>query len=245
MLNQPSSPPKSEPKPVTEFWRPEWVALPRLTLARRLFRHFAKFLLWLITVFTMRVTVRGMENFPKKGPALVLINHLGDADAVLLGAAIPYPIDALGKIELHEHPAVGRIFRGYGVIWIHRGRPDRKALHAALEGLAEGRVIAMAPEGRESVTGALEDGNEGAAFIALKSGAPIVPIVMTGTENSNTYGHLKRLKRAQVTLTVGKPFTLKESADRRTRLQDGTRQIMEKLASMLPETYRGNYNSFI
>jgi 1-acyl-sn-glycerol-3-phosphate acyltransferase len=237
MQNQPSSP----PKPVTEFWRPDWVALPRLTLARRLFRHFAKFLLWLITLFTMKARVSGMENFPEKGPALVLINHLGDADAVLLGASIPYPIDALGKIELHEHPVVGGIFRAYGVIWIHRGRPDRKALHAALAGLAEGRVIAMAPEGRESVTGALEDGHQGAAFIALKSGAPVVPIVMTGTENSNIYGHIKRFKRAAVTLTVGKPFVLQEATDRHTRLQEGTRQIMQTLAGLLPESYRGHY----
>lgn len=239
MQNQPSS----LPKPVTEFWRPDWVALPRLTPARRIFRHFAQFLLWLIALFTMKAKVSGMENFPKKGPALVLINHLGDADSVLLGACIPYPIDALAKIELHEHPAVGGIFRAFGVIWIHRGRPDRKALHAALEGLAEGRVIGMAPEGRESLTGALEDGNEGAAFIALKSGAPIVPVVMTGTENARIYGNMKKLRRTPVTLTVGKPFLLQEPADRRTRLQDGTRQIMEKLASMLPESYRGNYSS--
>jgi 1-acyl-sn-glycerol-3-phosphate acyltransferase len=200
-------------------------------------------MLWLIALLTTKTRVCGMENFPKKGPALVIINHLGDADAVMLGASLPYPIDALGKIELHEHPVVGGVFRAYGVIWIHRGRPDRRALHAALEGLAEGRVIAMAPEGRESVTGALEDGNEGAAFIALKSGAPIVPVVMTGTENSNVYGHMKRLKRAPVTFTVGKPFVLQASADRRTRLQDGTRQIMEELAAMLPESYRGNYRS--
>lgn len=191
----------------------------------------------------MKSTVKGMENFPKKGPALIIINHLGDADAVLTGSCIPYPIDALAKIELHEHPAVGRIFRAYGVIWIHRGRPDRKALHAALEGLAEGRVIGMAPEGRESVTGALEDGNEGAAFIALKSGVPIVPIVMTGTENSRIYANLKKFRRTQVTCTVGKPFHLHESTDRRTRLQEGTRQIMETLASMLPEEYRGSYSS--
>ena len=239
MQNQPSS----HPKPVTEFWRPEWVGLPRLTPARRIFRHAAQTLLWLIALFTMKSRVKGMENFPKKGPALVLINHLGDADAVLLGSCIPYPIDPLAKIELREHPVVGSIFRAFGVIWIHRGRPDRKALHAVLEGLAEGRVIGMAPEGRESVTGGLEDGNEGAAFIALKSGVPIVPIVMTGTENSRIYANLKKFKRTQVTLTVGKPFYLAESSNRRARLQDGTRQIMETLAGLLPEAYRGSYNS--
>ena len=200
-------------------------------------------MLWLIALFTMKSKVSGMENFPKKGPALVLINHLGDADAVLLGASIPFPIDPLAKIELRSHPVVGGFFRAFGVIWIHRGRPDRKALHAALEGLAEGRIIAMAPEGRESVTGALEDANEGAAFIALKAGVPIVPIVMTGTENKRIYANLKKFKRTQVTLTVGKPFTIQESADRRKRLQDGTHQIMKSLAAMLPEAYRGNYNT--
>lgn len=239
MQNQPSS----SPKPVTEFWRPELVALPRLTPARRIFRHIAQTLLWLIALFTMKSKLSGLENFPRQGPALVIINHLGDADAVLVGASIPYPIDALAKIELHDHPVAGRIFRAFGVIWIHRGRPDRRALHAILEGLAEGRIIGIAPEGRESVTGALEDGNDGAAFIALKSGAPIVPIVMTGTENDRIYGNIKKFRRTPVTFTVGKPFHLKESENRRTRLQDGTRQIMETLAAMLPETYRGNYRA--
>jgi 1-acyl-sn-glycerol-3-phosphate acyltransferase len=239
MQNQPSS----LPKPVTEFWRPEWVGLPQLTPARRIYRHFAQSMLWLIALFTMKSTKKGLENFPKQGPALVIINHLGDADAVLLGSCIPYPIDAIAKIELHSHPVVGGIFRAYGVIWIHRSRPDRKALHAMLEGLAEGRVVAMAPEGRESVTGALEDAKDGAAFIAIKSGVPIVPIVMTGTENERIYGNMKKFRRTQVTFTVGKPFRLNVSGDRRTQLQEGTRQIMEALAGMLPEEYRGNYST--
>ena len=64
---------------------------------------------------------------------------------------------------------------------------------------------------------------------------------MTGTENENTYGHLRKWKRAKVTLTVGKPFHLKEHADRRVMLREGTEQIMESLAELLPESYRGKY----
>ncbi len=237
MLNQPSSP----PKPITEIWRPELVALPRLTLARRFFRQLARLIIKFLILTLTRASVTGMENFPKKGPAVVVINHLGDADAVLLGASIPYMIEAMGKIELYEDWFVGPIFRAYGIIWVHRGRPDRKALRAAMDGLMEGRLVAIAPEGRQSVIGGLEDGNEGAAFLALKAGAPIVPIAMTGTENENIYGHLKRFQRARVTLFVGKPFFLQEQADRQTMLREGTRQIMESLASLLPESYRGNY----
>ena len=239
MLNQPSSP----PKPVTEIWRPDLVALPRLTLARRLFRQLARGVMKLLTFLFMDPTITGMENFPRQGPGLVVINHLGDADAVLLGASIPFMIEGMGKIELNDHWLVGPAFRAYGIIWVHRGRPDRKALRAALEGLAEGRMVTLAPEGRQSVIGGLEDGKAGAAFLALKSGAPIVPVVMTGTENSNIYSHMKRLKRARVTLTVGKPFFLQEQADRLATIREGTRQIMESLADLLPESYRGNYRS--
>jgi 1-acyl-sn-glycerol-3-phosphate acyltransferase len=235
----------SQPKPVTDWWRPDLVALPQLTFARRLFRVFLRGLAKLLVSILLRATVTGMENFPKKGPALVVINHLGDADVVLLGASIPTTIDGMGKIELYEHWLVGPIFRGYGVIWVHRGRPDRKAIRSALDGLAEGRIIALAPEGRQTVEGGLEQGTEGAAFLAMKSGAPIIPVAMTGTENDNIYGNFKRWKRAPVTLSVGKPFFIREQTDRQKMMRDGTRQIMESLANLLPESYRGIYRESV
>jgi 1-acyl-sn-glycerol-3-phosphate acyltransferase len=89
----------------------------------------------------------------------------------------------------------------------------------------------------------LEEGNDGAAFLALKSGAPIVPVGMTGVENGNVYGHLRRLRRAPATLSVGKAFFLREQADRQKMIREGTRQIMETLAALLPESYRGRYKS--
>lgn len=242
MLNQPSPP----PKPVAEVWRPDLVALPQLTLVRRLFRFlFSKFAR-LVVVVTLRARVSGLENFPKRGPAIIVFNHLGDADAVLLSATLPFsPIEGLGKIELYDHWLVGPVFRAYGIIWVHRGQPDRKAIRAALKGLAEGRMLTLAPEGRQSVTGALEEGEDGAAFLSMKSGAPIVPVAMTGLENQNIYSHLKRWKRAPVSLSVGKPFFIKEhpQGDRQEMMREGTRQIMESLARLLPESYRGYYKS--
>jgi len=237
MQTKPSSP----PKPVTDWWRPELVKLPRLTPARKIFRLFARGLAKLLIFFTLRANIYGLENFPNHGPALIVINHLGDADAILLAASIPTTIDGMGKIELIDDWRASSILRAYGIIWVHRGRPDRRALRAALDGLAEGRMIVLAPEGRQSVIGGLEEGNEGAAFLAMKSGAPILPVAMTGTENENVYGHLIKWKRAAVTLTIGKPFHLLEKTDRQEMLREGTRQIMESLASLLPESYQGNY----
>lgn len=240
MQNQPFPP----PKPVAKVWRPDLVTLPRLTFARRVFRALVYGLTKFLALVTMRATITGLENFPTQGPAVLVFNHLGDADAVLMIAALPSRIvEGIGKIELNDHWLVGPLFRAYGIIWVHRGRPDRKALRAALDGLAEGRMVALAPEGRQTVTGGLEDGNEGAAFLALRSGAPVVPIALTGTENRNIYGHMKRLRRAPVTLSVGKLLILREQANRRETMREGTRQIMEAIASLLPESYRGNYKS--
>ncbi|HEX2996064.1 MAG TPA: lysophospholipid acyltransferase family protein [Anaerolineales bacterium] len=240
MQNQPSLP----PKPITEVWRPELVALPTLNFGRRLARLLLRGLTRLLTFTLLHVTVTGLENFPRRGPALIVINHLGDADVVPLLALLPFvPIEGLGKIELYDHWFVGPLFRFYGIIWIHRGQPDRKAIRAALQGLAEGRMVGLAPEGRQSVIGGLEEGNDGAAFLALKSGASIVPVALTGTENSNVYSHLKRLRRAPVTVSVGKPFFLREQPDRQDSIREGTRQIMETLAELLPESYRGAYKS--
>jgi 1-acyl-sn-glycerol-3-phosphate acyltransferase len=131
----------------------------------------------------------------------------------------------------------------YGVIWVHRGQPDRRALRAALQGLGEGRMVAIAPEGRESLSGALEEGTRGAAFLALKAGVPILPITLTGTENWRVYGNLKRLRRPEITITVGKPFTLDAAGDQRLALQQGTLKIMQTLADQLPQEYRGVYRS--
>jgi len=237
MQTQPSPP----PKPVTEIWRPDLTQLPRLTFVRRLFRLFARGFVRLIVLVCTRCTIHGMENFPKHGPAIIVINHLGDADAVILAALLPAELDGFAKVELYNHWLVGPVFRAYGIIWLHRGRADRRAVRAALDGLAEGRMLGIAPEGRYTLTGELEEGTEGAAYLAIKSGAPIVPVALTGTENANVYGHLRRWRRVPMTLSVGKPFVLAQQPDHREALREGTQQIMESLAALLPDKYRGRY----
>ena len=173
----------------------------------------------------------------------MVINHLGDADAPLLVGTAPISPDALGKIELYDLRFWGRLMDWYGVIWLHRGQADRRAMRAALDGLAEGRIIVIAPEGRYSLIGGLEEGNQGAAYLAYKADVPIIPVVVIDTENAHVYGHLKRWRRAPVTLRVGRAFRLSQQTDRRETLRAGTRQIMDSLANLLPEAYRGVYRT--
>lgn len=233
----------SPPKPISQAWRPELTRLPRLHSLRRAFRNFVRILARILIRLLTRSMICGLEHFPLNSPALIAINHLGDADAALLLTALPVAPDALGKIELHDFPILGKLMDWYGIIWLHRGRPDRRALRCALEALAQGRCVLVAPEGRYTLTGGLEEGGHGAALLALMASVPVVPVTLTGTENEHVYGSLWHLKRAQVTLTVGQPFRLVESGSTRESLQRGTGQIMRALAMQLPPEYRGAYGS--
>ncbi|HEY2979825.1 MAG TPA: 1-acyl-sn-glycerol-3-phosphate acyltransferase, partial [Anaerolineales bacterium] len=166
------TPLSSPPKPVTDLWQPELTRLPRLTPARRAFRAFASRLMRLVSFICLKPTLHGLNNYPSAGPALVVFNHLGDADTALLLAALPAPPDALGKIELYSFPILGKLIDWYGIIWLHRGIPDRRALRAARAGLTDGRIILIAPEGRYTKLDGLEPGGNGAAFLALQSDVP-------------------------------------------------------------------------
>jgi len=215
--------------------------LPRLTKSRGLFRSLTRvvcrLLLWLLT----DVEATGIENNPRYGPALIVTNHLGDADGLLVIAYSPYHFDWLTKSELYDIPILGKIIDAYGVIWIRRGQPDRIALRAALEGLAEDRSIGIAPEGRVSLTGSLEAGTLGAAYLALKADVTLNPVTFTGTMNKHVYSNMKRLQRTKISLTFGSPFRLDAHGDRRTSMQRGTHTIMEMLARQLSPKYRGEY----
>ncbi|HTP00662.1 MAG TPA: lysophospholipid acyltransferase family protein [Anaerolineales bacterium] len=237
------NPPAVPPKPVTDVWRPELTRLPSLTGGRRLYRRFvhylARFLLWALT----RTTFSGLENLPARGPALLVINHLGDADAAILLAALPAGPEVLAKIELLDFPVLGMLMDWYGCVWLHRGRPDRRAVEAALQALGEGRRVIVAPEGRYSLAEGLEEGGKGAAYIAARAGVPVIPIGLTGTQNEYVYGRLRRIRRPHLSLTVGTPLVLAAGKTDRRTLEAGTLRIMQALAGLLPPEHRGAYSS--
>ena len=195
----------------------------------------------MVVFICTKTTIIGRENYPRRGPALVVINHLGDPDAVLVVAALPYFPEVIAKIEIRDFTLLRWLGDLLGVIWVHRGQPDRRAISAALQALRMDRCVIIAPEGRESVSGALEAGTEGAAFLALEAGVPLVPVTLTGSEFRRIENNLKKFRRSRVTVTIGKPFELSVKKKDPGALQEGTRLIMETLAHQLPPEFRGFY----
>src|SRR5512135_266231 len=162
------------PKPITHIWRPDLTRLPPLHASRRLFRRSARLIAILLIRLLTRTTISGLEHLPVDTPALFAVNHLGDADAVALLAAFPVGPEVLAKIEMLHFPVVGKVMDWYGMIWVHRGQPDRRALRAALDAFQQGRSVVLAPEGRYSLTKGLEPGGKGAAYLAAKARVPVI-----------------------------------------------------------------------
>ncbi|HUF38060.1 MAG TPA: lysophospholipid acyltransferase family protein [Anaerolineales bacterium] len=228
-------------KPRADSLRPELTRLPELTPRRLANRaRIARICAALIRNLT-RATFSGISNFPAAGPGIIALNHLGDADVAMIATALPVQPEALAKVELYDFPFVGWLVNTYGVIWVHRGTADRRALRAALDGLADGRFIAIAPEGRQSITGSLEEGTGGAAYLALKADVPVIPLALTGTQDSNVYGNWRRFRKPALTLTIGEPFRLEEVGSPSETLHAGADAIMRRIAALLPESYRGVY----
>ncbi|MFQ6016331.1 MAG: lysophospholipid acyltransferase family protein [Anaerolineae bacterium] len=208
-----------------------------------MFRRIARPLLRFLFRLLARLEVTGLENVPDGGPLIVAINHLAHLDAPLVFALMPWPMEGIALSDLYQVPVTGQLLRLYGVIPVHRDQFDREVIRRALAVLAEGKVLLLAPEARMSLTGALEKARHGAAYLALRSGAPVLPVAVTGTEKAPT--ELKRLRRPRLTVSIGQPFSLSslqsKGVARRQQLAEATDQIMYRIAALLPPEYRGVY----
>lgn len=217
--------------------------------ARKLpfFPRFSGAVLRLAAACTARVKVEGLEKIPEWGPLLVICNHCSNADGMLLMAfvvpAMGRPMGWLGKEEALRWPILGWGMRQNGIFGVRRGAGDLEAFKLAKSVLDEGRILAIFPEGTRSPTGALQDAKEGATVLAVRSGAPILPIAVVGTQRFWPKGKLLPRPGRRMTVRVGETFTLTmpKGGDRHESLRLATAELMSHVAQLLPTEQRGVY----
>jgi len=159
--------------------------------------------LLLRTVFRFRL--EGAEHEPLTGPLVIVSNHTSDLDALVVGAALRRRVHFMAKVELFRSPLV-RWVTACGAFPVRRGEADRQAWRTAREILERGGALVMFPEGtRGASVRDLRPPEPGAALLALRTGATILPVAIAGTDAVLPRG-AHRLSRAAIAVRVGVPI---------------------------------------
>jgi 1-acyl-sn-glycerol-3-phosphate acyltransferase len=212
---------------------------------RKLMRRFLHWLARPVFRLVTDLEINGAENLPKSGPLIMVGNHFSFVDPVTFVRAAPWEIEFLGGAETPHAPKVSRIIPFlWGYHPLYRGTGAKDSIRAAEGILNEGKVLAIFPEGGNWAT-VLRPARPGTAFLAVKTGAPLLPVGLVGM--TEVFPSLKRGRRAKIQINIGKPFGPFKAEGRGQQLRDQLdeigHEIMRHIAELLPQEQRGHYSS--
>lgn len=194
------------------------------------------------TSILCRIDAPDIHKVPGRGPLIVYSNHTGQIEvAVFFGLLQPRPITGWAKVESWDNAFFRWLFDLWGLIPVRRGEADTSALRKAVAALEQGYIFGIAPEGTRNVTGRLKRAHPGAVMLAVHAGVPLLPVAHWGGEDFRK--NWPRFRRTDFHVRVGVPFCLDVEGIRVTKeiRQQIVDEMMYRLADLLPEEYRGEY----
>lgn len=198
--------------------------------------------------FGERVHVAGLDNLPRTGAVIVAPNHLSAHDSTLLIGVLPRVVRFVGKAQYVDDWATRFAFLALGNIPVDRANPvsRRRALDAAATVLRSGDVLGVFPEGSRSRDGYLHRGKTGTARLALRTGAPIVPVGLIGTDTLQSLDdpiHVMHLGK-DLTVRIGEPICVDRYRDRpdpRCAERALTDHLMNEIGQLSGQAYVDEY----
>ena len=203
-----------------------------------------RFLIRILLKLIARFEIHGKENVPLTGGMIIASNHIGILDIIMVYFVMDRTDLFIPVAEKWEKIGwIQWLGKHLNFLFIDRYNPDLKALRKMITLMQEGKCLVIAPEGTRSHTGSLLEGKPGVTYLAARSGFPIVPVAITGTQDEILLENVKRFRKSSVTLTGGKPFIVPPlpNKNRDAAFQKYTDEIMCRIAALLPEKYRGAY----
>lgn len=206
------------------------IKYPRNRFIRKSFQLVARGLLRLLT----RIKIQGMENYPKDGPLIVVGNHTGVLEVVLMAVFAPRIIEFMGSVDIPHESFLSVIIDGYGFIPVHRGNVSRESMKSGAEVLKQNGVIGVFPEGGIWEP-AIRKAQTGVAWLSHYGQAPVLPIGF-----SSTRGALNKafaFKFPKLSMHIGEPIPAVEiipGTPRKQQLQDAAQNIMDTVYELIP-----------
>jgi 1-acyl-sn-glycerol-3-phosphate acyltransferase len=197
-------------------------------------RKFFIFVLTPILKLLAKIIVRGLENLPQEGAAIVACNHLSFFDGFALQLALPRPVFFMGKEENFRNPFLRFFMYQIGAFPVKRGTYDRGALDQAMRILNNGQLLGMFPEGTRTYGRGMIEAKGGTAILAIKMNCPIIPIALAGAQDILK----KPFKRAVVNLIICPPVLPEDGLSP----FDLTKKYMQVISRNLPPSLRGIYD---
>jgi 1-acyl-sn-glycerol-3-phosphate acyltransferase len=193
----------------------------------------------------MDIRAEGVEHMPRQGGVVAISNHLCLVDPPLLGILFSRQIHFMAKEELFRFKPLGWWLLNTGTFPVRRGETDRAALKHAEDLLRAGEVVLVFPEGHRSDTAGAQAARAGAVLLAARTGSPLLPIAIAGTERMRLrplpgHSQLERFRWPPVTVRVGEPFQL-EAGGRGGARRAAAEMVMRRIVALLPPSYHGVY----
>jgi 1-acyl-sn-glycerol-3-phosphate acyltransferase len=211
-------------------------------------KFFARAFLAPLARLVFQPRIIGRKNVPREGAVLIASNHLSFVDSVVITLVAPRSVSFLAKSEYFTGTGFRgwlsrAFFTGIGAIPVERsaGQAAQDALNSGLHVLESADAFAVYPEGTRSRDGRLYRGRTGVAWLALTSGAPVVPVALSGTQNIQPPGS-KRVHLARVTVEFGAPMRFQAAADSGRDRREVTDDIMEAIQVMSGQEFANEYN---
>lgn len=207
-----------------------------LSLPQKAMHHFVRLLLEVVIRLYFRLEVHGRENIPRRGPFIISPIHRSYLDTPVIGAAIWRLMRYMGAEKMWTNRQLGWFLTAMGGFPVQRGAADREALKAALAVVERGEPLVMFPEGTRQSGPVLSEMFDGPAYVSCRTGVPIIPVGLGGTERAMPKGK-KYILPVKMVVVIGEPIAPPPKKESGRVSRNGVREMTVTLGERIQDLF--------
>ena len=207
-----------------------------LSLPQKAMHHFVRLLLEVVIRLYFRLEVHGRENIPRRGPFIISPIHRSYLDTPVIGAAIWRLMRYMGAEKMWTNRQLGWFLTAMGGFPVQRGAADREALKAALAVVERGEPLVMFPEGTRQSGPVVSEMFDGPAYVSCRTGVPIIPVGLGGTERAMPKGK-KYILPVKMVVVIGEPIAPPPKKESGRVSRNGVREMTVTLGERIQDLF--------